>query len=211
MRYEKDVFDSLGYLQLFQDSRRSRLHLRAGDLTAVQDSLLTCLWEWRDSHARRDDESTGYIMSNAELLRLGMLPQLPRTPEELVQMGQPLSQYVRDKAGELLKVMHESVLGTSSRGVDSSSASVSVSMETADTYGTSNSKMTNVTGQTGGNNRMAVRGPSSGMLSRLRESTLSFTPSVPPLANGGPVGIARGTPSPADNTGGDIDINEVCD
>lgn len=218
MRYEKDQFDRLGYLQLFQDPRRNVYKIRAAELTATQDSILMCLWDWRDRHARESDESPAYIMSDSELVRLGMLPQLPRSADELAKAGQPLSGYVMQRLDAVLKVIHDAVHGGPASSGGPLNDTASASKKTAPSASNKN-----------GMNRagfLSVRGPSSGAGSRLKElsSISKFTPTiepvdhsgsdvrtatVPPLSNGSRTGLSRGTPSPLAESCMDTDIKEV--
>ena len=61
-------------------------------LTHEQDMVMAALWSWRDLTAREEDESVAYVMSNAELIRIGQ--NLPRNMQQLEECG-PLSGMVR--------------------------------------------------------------------------------------------------------------------
>lgn len=205
-RYQKEEFDSLGYLQLFQDARKNRFKIKATDLTPTQDSILMSLWEWRDFHARNADESPAFIMSNSELLRLGMLSQLPRTTSELAQAGHPLSAYVLKNLDDLLRVIRGALYGNAApRGDHATTTSTT----------TPTGKSTSQQGFRVG--FYSVRGPTSGVSSRFQDlpSVCTFTPtidpvphstSVPPLSNGRRMGLHRGTPSPLSEQNIEADI-----
>ena len=61
-------------------------------LTHEQDMVMAALWSWRDLTAREEDESVAFVMSNAELIRIGQ--NLPRSMQQLEECG-PLSGMVR--------------------------------------------------------------------------------------------------------------------
>jgi hypothetical protein len=62
------------------------------------------VWNWRDVMARREDESPLYIMSNAELLRIGKA--MPLSEESLLECA-PLSAFVRAHMKDLLSALAE--------------------------------------------------------------------------------------------------------
>ena len=64
--------------------------------------VMAALWSWRDLTAREEDESPSFVMSNAELIRIGQ--RLPRTLQQLEDCG-PLSVLVRQRATEVLDVV----------------------------------------------------------------------------------------------------------
>ena len=55
---------------------------------------MAALWQWRDNTARNLDESIHYIMSNSELLRIGII--MPTTQSELNQC-EPIMNDLVDK------------------------------------------------------------------------------------------------------------------
>jgi ribonuclease D len=118
-RYEKDSFYPLGYLKLV-NPRASEDQQVANNLSFEQNAVMSCLWNWRDLTARRTDESCGYIMSNAELLRIGKAA--PSDASALVATG-PLSEYVREHLEEVASVIQEQLQGGA--GGSSSGADVS--------------------------------------------------------------------------------------
>ena len=126
-RYEKPSFYPLGFLKLV--CPRGTSNLQGGhELTFEQNATLSCLWNWRDMTARRADESGGFIMSNAELLRIGLA--VPSDAQSIVATG-PLSEYVREHLEELSAVIQEQVHGQGN-GVGASAllgGSVSAGME----------------------------------------------------------------------------------
>jgi ribonuclease D len=101
-RYEKEYFWPLGYRKLLDNPRG--LGLTSSTLTALQESVLSKLWDWRDLTARKLDESVVYVMSNAELLRIGAAA--PRSSQQLHQLG-PLSELVIQHEQVLLQLINE--------------------------------------------------------------------------------------------------------
>lgn len=82
-RYEKDAFYPLGYRKLL-----SREEVQP---SAQQEAVLAALWQWRDLAARHRDESVDFVMSNSQLVQLGLQPQealagpLPDEVRQLLQ------------------------------------------------------------------------------------------------------------------------------
>lgn len=82
-RYEKEYFNPMGYQRL--------LLRQKAPLSQEQEAVLCALWEWRDRVARDEDESSLYIMSNAELLRVAKC--MPTDAARLLSQCAPLSVY----------------------------------------------------------------------------------------------------------------------
>lgn len=99
-RYEKEPFWPLGYRKLLNGSRKATP--KVDTVSDIQDTVMGALWDWRDATARSLDESTDYVMSNSELLRLGTV--LPRTQSQAEDTG-PLSSLVRERINEVLGVI----------------------------------------------------------------------------------------------------------
>lgn len=216
--YQKDIFSPTGYLQLFEDRRKSKKRLK--DINSSQDSILRGLWDWRDQFARDLDESTGYIMSNAELIRIGTIAKTPQNAEEIRIAAQPLSTFVSDNLDEIFKVITNSVLGT----YKSSSKDLEEKKSNLDSNVGSAKRQNRQSVAT-----KAIRGPSSGVMSRLQDKSgvKIFTPSisptklksyadtdsklfskkaavVPPMINSKLSTITRGSPSPSNSTFGSV-------
>ncbi|CAE7719890.1 Exosc10, partial [Symbiodinium microadriaticum] len=111
-RYEKEPFYPLGYTRLFTDSRGWSGAPAAVDVSPEQHIALASLWSWRDSMARREDESPLFIMSNAELLRIGRA--IPLTEESLLECS-PLSAFVRAHMNDLMETLLEPLRGAGSK------------------------------------------------------------------------------------------------
>ena len=47
----------------------------------MKDCVLSRLWDWRDSTARKEDESPSFVLSNSDLVRIGL-----SLPTSLVQL-----------------------------------------------------------------------------------------------------------------------------
>lgn len=82
-------------------------------LTFEQNSVLSCLWNWRDLTARREDESCGYIMSNAELLRIGKA--VPSDTQAIIATG-PLGEFTREHLEDICSVIQEQLQGGGNQG-----------------------------------------------------------------------------------------------
>lgn len=113
--YTKPVFDPEGYKVVVAiDRKLIRSTNGTSELTEVQIRVLSALWDWRDKEARDRDESTMYILSNAELIRLGMTP--PRGIEELrdkiaSQALAILTPYALQSLDDIAKVIQAGLLG----------------------------------------------------------------------------------------------------
>jgi exosome complex exonuclease RRP6 len=106
-RYEKESFDPLGYRLLFKENATSRAIPKLEDLSSVQDATLSALWDWRDRTARREDESCAALMSNSELLRIGL--HMPQSGVQLEQLCGPLSPHTRKCTSEILKLIADTI------------------------------------------------------------------------------------------------------
>jgi len=60
--YEKELLTDTSYLHIYG--------LREHELDAKQLAVVAALHEWRDSIARQEDESTGYILPNKALIEI---------------------------------------------------------------------------------------------------------------------------------------------
>lgn len=103
-RYEKDVFNPLGYRTLLHSGGGSRTVPNLNDISAIQDAALAKLWNWRDMAAREQDESPQYIMSNSELLRIGL--KVPKFEKDILVCA-PITDYVRNHLSDIIKLMAE--------------------------------------------------------------------------------------------------------
>jgi ribonuclease D len=95
-RYEKEYFYPHGYLHLL-NQRTSQ------SLTLEQNLILSLLWNWRDLIARKEDESVSYIMSNSELIRIGL--RCPKSELEFHECG-PFSEFLSSTKGMISHLVH---------------------------------------------------------------------------------------------------------
>eukprot|EP00850_Spirogloea_muscicola_P010843 SM000065S20192 [mRNA] locus=s65:263503:269381:- [translate_table: standard] len=73
--YEKELLTETSHLRLYQTQQT--------ELDARQLAVLAGLYRWRDAVARREDESTGYVLPNHVLLRLA--EQMPGSVHALLK------------------------------------------------------------------------------------------------------------------------------
>lgn len=118
-KYEKDVFCTIGYKKLLS---YAPLRVKRGTtstnnsvesistLTTEQDLAMSALWNWRDLAARQEDESPLFIMSNAELVRIGKA--VPSSESEVLACA-PLTDFVKRHVLQVLGVI-TAVLSTKS-------------------------------------------------------------------------------------------------
>lgn len=95
-RYEKEYFYPHGYLNLLNKKTSNSLSLE-------QNLILGLLWNWRDLIARKEDESVSYIMSNSELVRIGL--RCPKSESEFYECG-PFSEYLSNTKGMISHLVH---------------------------------------------------------------------------------------------------------
>lgn len=72
-------------------------------LNSEQFSVFKTVHEWRDQVARKDDESTGFVMSTNVLLNIAKL--MPMDMVALNSVARPISHNVKSRAGELLALI----------------------------------------------------------------------------------------------------------
>jgi len=68
---------------------------KAENISNEQDAVMAALWQWRDHTARTLDESVHCIMSNSELLRIGII--MPTTQSEFNQCEPIKNKEIIDK------------------------------------------------------------------------------------------------------------------
>lgn len=113
--YTKPAFDPEGFKALVAlDSKLIRSTNGTSELTEVQTRVISALWDWRDREARDKDESIMFILSNAELIRLGMIA--PRSVQELrdkiaSQALAILTPYALENLNDIAKVIQAGLLG----------------------------------------------------------------------------------------------------
>ncbi|KAL4436780.1 hypothetical protein ABPG75_003919 [Micractinium tetrahymenae] len=91
-QYEKEVFTPVAFMELV-----SKLN---ATLTDAQLSVFAALYEWRDRVSRELDESTGYVLSRAQLLKLAQA--LPKTVADIHKTVGRSSSVVSRQGAEVL-------------------------------------------------------------------------------------------------------------
>ena len=105
-RYDKEKFVPFGFrtMSVSKGSSKKMKGISSLDnLTAAQESTLVALWDWRDQCARREDDSAQSIMSNAELLRIGLC--VPTSISMMEQNCGPLSLNTRQTATQIISLI----------------------------------------------------------------------------------------------------------
>lgn len=170
-RYEKPRFNPLGYRDLFKEAVTSRSIPKLEDLSSLQEAALTALWDWRDRMAREKDESSAALVSNAELLRIGV--HLPRDAVQLEQLCGPLSPYTRQATATVLQILADAT----SFGPSKVAGAPKASRDTAPALSTPSKAR---------KERPASKGPA------LPDTVYTFTPAVlSPRATTGPSNDVR--------------------
>ena len=95
--YDKPVTDQLTY---HVDYRKNR---DAGDLDLPRLAVYAALHSWRDKTSRTEDESIGYVMPRALLLRLAR--EAPTTPRSLLAVTRGDSPLVAKHSGEIVDLI----------------------------------------------------------------------------------------------------------
>uniref|UniRef100_A0A8D0GS95 Exosome complex component 10 n=1 Tax=Sphenodon punctatus TaxID=8508 RepID=A0A8D0GS95_SPHPU len=90
-KYTKPIFTEDSYLEL---CRKQKKHLNTQQLTAFK-----LLFAWRDKMARREDESTGYVLPNHMLLKIA--EELPKEPQGIIACCNPVPPLVRQQINEM--------------------------------------------------------------------------------------------------------------
>jgi exosome complex exonuclease RRP6 len=95
--YDKPVTDQLTY---HVDYRKNR---DAGDLDLPRLAVYAALHSWRDKTSRTEDESIGYVMPRALMLRLAR--EAPTTPRSLLAVTRGDSPLVAKHSGEIVDLI----------------------------------------------------------------------------------------------------------
>jgi len=109
--YEKPVFTPLSYKNLID-----RKNLR---LSPAQMEVFAAVYSWRDSIARREDESVQYVLPDRMLIRVAK--ETPISASDLERCCNPLPPVVQTRVTEILAVVrsaHEAAVGSSSEQQD---------------------------------------------------------------------------------------------
>lgn len=100
LQYEIELFKEDSFLHLY-----SKLKLADGEFTDEQLSVFAALYKWRDTVAREEDESLGYILSRAQMSNLSKF--LPLTVHDFLCVLGKGALLAQKRAKEVLKVMQD--------------------------------------------------------------------------------------------------------
>ncbi|MDP2439710.1 MAG: HRDC domain-containing protein [archaeon] len=114
LRYEKEPLTSSSHLNVYNKSNFI--------FNPVQMSVFTKLFQWRDTIARQEDESTRYILPNHILLHIAHVS--PITTEQLFHCCQVIPPYLRIHALEIVDIINEAKKQTPSAIFTASDASL---------------------------------------------------------------------------------------
>ena len=187
-RYEKPRFYPLGYRDLFRETGVSRAIPKLSELSSLQEAALAAVWDWRDQCARAEDDSCAVLMSNAELLRVGV--HIPQTPVQLEQKCGPLSAFTRKNTAEILRIV------ANSTSVGPASFSSAMASGTAETSGSSHSFAS--PSSKAANSAAAAVAAVKASKAVLHDSVYTFTPAIlsPVITSGRSAGTLDQLTSP---------------
>lgn len=94
-RYEKELFTDSSYLSLYQRFNQT--------LTQQQLNVFRSLYRWRDHIARKDDESSRYVLPNHMMFRIS--EEMPSDHIKLFGCCNPVPHLVRQNADQLLRII----------------------------------------------------------------------------------------------------------
>ncbi|KAG5838759.1 hypothetical protein ANANG_G00226990 [Anguilla anguilla] len=90
-KYLKPIFTEDSYMELYRKQKRS--------FNTQQLAAFRLLYAWRDKLARREDESTGYILPNHMLMKIS--EELPKEAQGIIACCNPVPPLVRQQVNEL--------------------------------------------------------------------------------------------------------------
>lgn len=105
-RYEYTGYDPRYYLKSYDYEGGINRLISQFHVTGPSVSVAKALFLWRDNMARKEDESTGYVMPNYLLISLAN--RMPTTPEAVFSVSKSLPLLVRKNVEEILEVIDES-------------------------------------------------------------------------------------------------------
>ncbi|XP_016500633.2 protein RRP6-like 2 [Nicotiana tabacum] len=97
--YEKELLTDSSYQHIYG--------LQGAGFNAQQLAIVAGLYEWRDVIARAEDESTGYVLPNKELLEIAK--QMPLTTSKLKRSMKSKHPYVERNLGAVVSIIRQSV------------------------------------------------------------------------------------------------------
>ncbi|CAH9102390.1 unnamed protein product [Cuscuta europaea] len=97
--YEKELLTDSSYLHIYG--------LHGAGLNAQQLAVVAGLCEWRDTIARAEDESTGYVLPNRALVEIAK--QMPLTPHKLKWLVKSKHPYVEHNLSAVVSIIRHSL------------------------------------------------------------------------------------------------------
>lgn len=97
--YEKELLTDSSYLYIHG--------LKENELSARQLAVLSGLYQWRDSVARAEDESTGYILPNKALLEIAK--QMPLTSGRLKRTVKSKNPFLERHLGHVITIIRNAI------------------------------------------------------------------------------------------------------
>ncbi|KAL1021159.1 hypothetical protein UPYG_G00009580 [Umbra pygmaea] len=90
-KYMKPVFTDDSYLELLKKQKKA--------FNTQQLAAFRLLYGWRDTLARQEDESTGYVLPNHMMIKISEV--LPKEPQGIIACCSPVPPLVRQQVNEL--------------------------------------------------------------------------------------------------------------
>lgn len=97
--YQKEIRNEYSYLNIYG--------LHAADLNGQQLSIVAALCEWRDIVARAADESTGYVLSNKNVIEIAK--QMPTTIGDLCRILKYRNLHIQQNLCSILSIIQNSM------------------------------------------------------------------------------------------------------
>ncbi|XP_073149727.1 LOW QUALITY PROTEIN: protein RRP6-like 2 [Henckelia pumila] len=101
--YEKELLTDDSYLHIYG--------LQDAELNTRQLAVVSGLYEWRDVVARAEDESTGYVLPNRNLLELAK--QMPVTASKLRHVLRSKHPYIERNIGSVVSIIKHAIRNAS--------------------------------------------------------------------------------------------------
>jgi exosome complex exonuclease RRP6 len=120
IRYDKEPFNPNSYKRLITSKRGKR---KSAVLSIQQDKILKALYDWRDTTAREEDESTQYVCSNTGLLRIATT--VPQNVTALQRCVNPLPPLVLRQGSVILRLVKKCLADGNSEAIPTKKDEVS--------------------------------------------------------------------------------------
>ena len=108
--------------------------------TNRQMKALQLLYQWRDTLARKEDESTGYILPNAKLLNI--CTHMPSNKQELYQLCSPVSSIIMKYTNKILELLDQATIPNESPLVQPQNINENNQLNTSDINHSNNKLIT---------------------------------------------------------------------